>query len=87
MLGVILLIELRLVRRCDCFLHNVVPVDALKPGMTLDLFSIVCSTAKTLVRILVEEFCTNVFGIRSQEIVVKLGFGVFDILIQLFSVL
>ena len=78
-------LQLGLVRRRKFFLLNCIPVDALKPGMVLDLVGI-SAASETLFWVLLKKLGEQVTCCITQEGEVKAWVIVLNILLELFPV-
>ena len=80
-------VKLGSVRRCQALALNLLPVDALEPGMALDLLGVTLATAQSRGRILDQQRLAQVARILGQELVVHLWLAILDVVVQLLAVL
>jgi len=86
MFGVAGFLELGTVGWLQTLALNFLPVDALEPGMHLDIFSVSFRTSKTVLGVLHQQVGAKVSGISGQELVVHFRVTVLNVLVQLLAV-
>ena len=85
-LGVVRLVQLRLIWWSHGLAVDLDPIDLLEPGVRLDFFGVGWPTSKSLVRVFVEQLHAEVASIVGQKVVIESGLSILNVLVKLLAV-